>query len=208
VHLVAAGDTLKGSDNSCITPKGAPHPVQSPALPASPVKGSAAAPAAAQPSSSSDGSKQPKIRFWTSVRVHAVADGMDPSSPTAAAGMKPSLSVQQQQLFSEQQQQGGDLPATVSAAVGVRPRPSGTQLMVAQACRMSTRLSAHISAAGRTAAAVSDRWRVQLVQRASAIKQMVMVDETEQSETGQVRFGCKHHPPHSGPPVTHTFAVK
>jgi len=128
---------------------------------------------------SSEGSKGTKIRFWPSVKVHAVADGLEPFSPPAG-GFHSRASVQQQQMLL-----GGSPTTATAAAAGhaLVPRMSGTQLVVAQARRLSAHLVAGVSAAGRAA----DRVRLQVLQRAAAIKQLLMVDESEQ-ETGQGQY--------------------
>ena len=146
---------------------------------------------AATTSSSDGSSKGPKIRFWPSVRVHAVQEGMaePPGSPSAAsAGLfqkgRPSAQQQQQVVGCRpngiQQLQSG---SAVGGGAGgeMRKRASSVQVVVQQARRMSAHVASGVSAAGRAA----DRLRVQLVQRASAIKAMICVDEAEQ-ETSQV----------------------
>jgi hypothetical protein len=141
-------------------------------------------------SSSSDGSssKGPKIRFWPSVRVHAVQEGMvePPGSPCAAAagGAVPGLFQKGRPSAQQQQQlQSGSGAVGVGGGAGeeMRKRASSVQVVVQQARRMSAHVASGVSAAGRAA----DRLRVQLVQRASAIKAMICVDEAEQ-ETSQV----------------------
>lgn len=127
---------------------------------------------------SSEGSKGTKIRFWPSVKVHAVADGLEPFSPPAG-GLHSRASVQQQQRLLA----GSPTTATAGAGHALVPRMSGTQLVVAQARRLSAHLVAGVSAAGRAA----DRVRLQVLQRAAAIKQLLMVDESEQ-ETSQGQY--------------------
>lgn len=164
--------------------------------------------------SSGDGSKAPRaIRFWPSVRVHAVADVSQPGSPnvgTAAAvpGLKVRPSVLQQQLFPGTQEQplqlrtgsgstavqqlrtgSGSMPM---APMARRTRASSAKLAMLQAKRLSEHLSAAVSAgvsAGVSAAGHTVyRLRKALVTRASAIQQLLVVDEAEQ-ETSQVGLG-------------------
>lgn len=148
------------------------------------VRASTMAPAAGLDSNKAATTASSKIRFWPSVRVHAVAEGMDAASPGSGAStpLKGSGVVQQrQQLFPPS--------ATAASAAGAEaslppPRVSGTQLVVAQARRLSAHLVAGVSAAGRAA----DRLRLQLLQRTTAIKSLLTASD-EDDEAGDTAGG-------------------
>lgn len=114
-----------------------------------------------------------------------MTEGLDPGDHTVAAGFKTRQSAQQQLFLGaaddQQQQQLQDGSMAGGAVVSRRARASSLQMAALQAKRISAHLAAGVHAAGRAA----DRLRVQLVQRASAIKQLLVVNEAEQ-ETSSV----------------------
>lgn len=103
---------------------------------------------AGSPSSGECGSatKASKTRFWPAVRIHAVAED------TAAEEGQTQLQLQQQQ-----------------------PRLSGTQMVAAQARRLSAGLATGLSVAGRAAGRLRNRLLVQ----ADAMKRLLVSDVCE-----------------------------
>lgn len=104
-------------------------------------------------------------------------------------GLKDRPSVLQQQLFPGTQEQplqlrtgSGSVPMVPLAR---RPRASSAKLVMQQAKRLSAHLSAGVSAGVSAAGRTAYRLQNALVTRASAIQQLLVVDEAEQ-ETSQV----------------------